>query len=462
MIQPVLLIDFGSTYTKVAAVDVKEERVLGTARAFTTVQTDIAEGLRKAMDILDSDIGKLDYEKKLACSSAAGGLKMITVGLVPDLTAEAAKRAALSAGAKISGFYAYELSETEIEEIKSKKPDIILLTGGTDGGNKNVILHNARMISKIDGDFPVVIAGNKSAAKEAETILASCDKDVCICENVMPEFNVLNIMPAREAIRNIFLKRIIRAKGLTHAQDMIEGILMPTPSAVLKAVYLLSVGAGEEKGIGDLMAVDVGGATTDVYSIAAGEPTKPGVILKGLPEPFAKRTVEGDLGVRYSSGPLAETLGIDKIAGQTGLSNDEIVFLLEEVRKNPDILPGDSEKIKLLDSGLASLAVKSATDRHAGTIETAYTPFGATFVQTGKDLSNVDKIIGTGGPVINNENAEKIMKQALSDSNNPTVLKPQKAEILIDKKYILAAMGLLSEKYAEISVRIMKKELEMT
>ena len=156
----VLLIDFGSTYTKLTAVDVEKEEILGTARGITTVETDIMEGLQEGLDVLFAQTGKLEFQRVLGCSSAAGGLKMVAIGLVPELTAEAAKRAALGAGAKVLGVYCNELSEYEIEEIAALKPEIILLAGGTDGGNKEVILHNARMLCTLGLDVPVLVAGN--------------------------------------------------------------------------------------------------------------------------------------------------------------------------------------------------------------------------------------------------------------------------------------------------------------
>ena len=109
--KPVLLIDFGSTYTKVTAVDVESETLLGTASSYTTVQTDIGEGLQNALDILEQKTGKLNFAERYACSSAAGGLRMITSGLVPELTAEAAKQASLGAGAKVIRVYSYELTK---------------------------------------------------------------------------------------------------------------------------------------------------------------------------------------------------------------------------------------------------------------------------------------------------------------------------------------------------------------
>jgi len=457
----VLLIDFGSTYTKVTAVDIHTEKILGTARAFTTIKTDINEGLNNALAILESKIGRIEYSSKFACSSAAGGLKMVVIGVVPELTVEAAKRTALSAGAKVVGVYAYELADNEVNEIANLKPDIILLTGGTDGGNKNIILHNAEVLASIEVDFPVVVAGNKSVAEKVADILKSTGKDVRVCQNVMPEFNKLNIEPARKVIRDVFLERIIRAKGLTKVQMLIEGILMPTPSAVLKAVQTLSTGYGNEKGIGELIAVDVGGATTDVYSISEGKPSRSGVIIKGLPEPFAKRTVEGDLGVRYSADFIAEAAGMDKVSESSGLTLEEVRNCLDKIRSNPEILPEADNKIGMLDLGLSKIAVKEAVKRHTGIIESSYTPMGLTYVQRGKDLTGIRKVIGTGGPVINSLQPGEIMKGILFDEGEPEVLRPAKADFFIDRKYILSAMGLLSEKYPEIAIRIMKKELEM-
>lgn len=457
----VLLIDIGSTYTKVTSVDIENECLIGTAKAFTTVETDINEGLGKAIEELRLKTGVNEYSEKFACSSAAGGLKMIAVGLVPGLTAEAAKMAALSAGAKVLKTYSYELNASEVREITELKPDILLLSGGTNGGNSKVILHNARMIAGIDLDFPIIVAGNKSVAYEIEALLLNANKEVRLCENVMPEFNDLNIEPARKLIREIFLQRIIKAKGLDGVQKLIDGILMPTPSAVLKAAHILSVGCNGEAGLGDIQVVDVGGATTDVYSITDGNPCNSGVIVKGLPEPYDKRTVEGDLGVRYNAITLLETAGAENVAKKSGLLTEDVIKSTKLINITPDILPSENNKIKDLDCGLASMAVKIATDRHAGRIETVYTPMGTVYVQSGKDLGKVSKIIGTGGPVINASDPLNMLKETLYSDINPEILKPKKAQFMLDKKYIMAAMGLLSEKHPESAAKIMKKELEM-
>ena len=454
----VLLIDFGSTYTKLTAVDVEEEKILGTAAAYTTVQTDINDGLNAGLKRLEEKTGKLDFQQCFACSSAAGGLRMVTSGLVPELTGEAAKLASLGAGAKVVGIYAFQLTEDDLEEIKQAKPDIFLLVGGTDGGNTECILHNAKMLSTLDTDFPVVVAGNRTAARQCQRILEG--REVYVCPNVMPKFGVLNIEPTQKQIREIFLNRIIQAKGLSKASQLLSDIMMPTPSAVLQAMQLLAEGCEGESGIGDLVAVDVGGATTDVYSIADGMPEHMNTVYKGLPEPFAKRTVEGDIGMRYSIQGIVDAAGLDTISQISGLSPERVTELVEDLKVHTDKVPNGDPELENLDHALASMAIREAVTRHAGTIEETYTMMGLTYVQSGKNLTKVKQIVVTGGSLIHTKKTEQIASYALYSPAQPTSLRPKVADVWVDRTYILAAMGLLSSHYPQTALRIMKKELE--
>lgn len=456
-----LLIDFGSTYTKVTCADMQNEIIVGTARAFSTVETGIMEGFLKALRDLEGSAGLSSppYKYKFACSSAAGGLRLVAVGLIPDLTVEAAKRAALGAGARVIGVYAHELTGAEVGKIEEQRPDIILLAGGTDGGNKDVMIHNAGMLAGLHLEVPVIVAGNKSATEQVKAILEKGGKDVRVTANVMPELNVLNIDPARQTIREVFLEKIVAAKGLKTAEEYIDRVLMPTPAAVLNAAELLARGYGEEQGLGDLIVVDVGGATTDVHSLAAGEPTKAGISLKGLPEPFAKRTVEGDLGMRYSAQALLEAAGVQRLARVCGLPAEEIVKYVEKVGSNPDILCSDDIS-RSVDDAMAYTAVDLAVERHVGKIDVIYTPFGASYIQTGKDLTEVKYVIGTGGVIVFHPDPGLIMKGTLFDQARPAVLKPIHPQLLIDRQYIMAGLGLLAEVDPVASLRIMKKYLE--
>lgn len=456
--RPVLLIDFGSTYTKLTAVDLEGECLLGTAASYTTVQTDVNEGLTEGLRLLEQKTGKLEYEATYACSSAAGGLRMVTSGLVPELTGEAAKLASLGAGAKVVGVYAFELTEEDLEEIIDLKPDIFLLVGGTDGGNTECILHNAEVLADLPVEIPIVVAGNRTAASKCKKLLEG--HEVYVCPNVMPKFGVLQIEPTQKQIRELFLNRIIQAKGLSRAAQLLSDIMMPTPSAVLQAMKLLAEGYEDERGIGDLVAVDVGGATTDVYSIADGMPEHMNTVYKGLPEPYAKRTVEGDIGMRYSIQGILDAAGMQKISALSGLAEDRIEALVEDLKNNTDKVPAGGDELEALDYALASAAVEEAVKRHAGTISETFTMMGQTFVQEGKNLTKVKQIVVTGGSLIHTARTAEIAAHAGYSPADPASLRPREAEVWVDRTYILAAMGLLSSYHPKTALRIMKKELE--
>ena len=227
---PVLLIDFGSTYTKLTAVDAGDRIILATAQSYTTAAEDVSIGFQKALCLLSQKTGPLEYRARLACSSAAGGLRMVACGLVPGLTAKAARFAAFGAGAKVIKTYAFELTDDDAREIEKASPDILLLVGGTDGGNSDVVRHNAGVVAKIPGDFPVVYAGNRAAASACAQALANSAHRVYTAPNVMPALGKLDVTPAQQVIREIFLERIIRGKGLSDYSEILDGILMPTRS----------------------------------------------------------------------------------------------------------------------------------------------------------------------------------------------------------------------------------------
>ncbi len=457
--KPILCIDFGSTYTKVVGVDIDEPKILGRTQSFTTVKEDINIGLEKAIAKLSNITGIEEWPVRFACSSAAGGLKMIAIGLVPQLTMEAAKRAALSAGAKILKTYSFELNEAEIIEIAKLKPDIILFTGGIDGGNQKVVLHNAQQLTQCKVRCPLVFAGNKAVSDEVSKILRASDWKVYVADNVMPTLNELRIDSARALIRDIFLEHIVVAKGLSKVQNTIDNILMPTPSAVLLAAELLAKGHIGAKGIGELIIVDVGGATTDVHSVADGHPTQSNVLLKGLSDLKIKRTVEGDLGARYSLPSLVEVVGIEAIAATIPTSVEVVNEILKDLQAHPESFVSEPGLLKTLDDVAAEIAVKESVTRHAGMLEVHYTPFGTVYQQTGKDLSHVSHVIGTGGPLIYHHNVRSALRAAQFDPKNPFSLKPLSPNYYIDKQYILAAMGLLSIKYPKQALALLKSAI---
>ena len=447
-----LLIDFGSTFTKLRAVDLDGAAIIGAGQGPSTVATDITDGLEAALADLEADIGALpDFEHRLACSSAAGGLGMVTVGLVRELTAEAARQAALGAGAKLTGAFDHGLTASDIADIEGLAPDIILLAGGTDGGNAEVIVANAGKLAASAVTCPVVVAGNREAADVAAGLLRSAGKPVTVTENVMPEFGELNVEPARAAIRTVFIERIVHAKGIDKAAEMFDAVLMPTPAAVLDGARLLSEGVGDRAGLGPLLVVDVGGATTDVHSVSSGAPTMDGVTAHGLPEPYLKRTVEGDLGMRLNAAAIAEAAGLESVAEKAGLSPGRAREILDAVTGDIERLPGAGDEARF-DLALARAAVDAAVTRHAGSLSIVQTVTGPVSVQTGKDLSAVETLIGTGGVLAHGGGAAGILSAGLADAARPQSLKPKAPRLLLDSEYVLYACGLLAAVDAEAAL----------
>lgn len=459
-----MFIDFGSTFTKVTIIDIEKEEILATSKAYTTVSEDVTIGLDNAIEKIKEsiDFDNIDIIKTTACSSAAGGLKVVAIGLVPELTAEAAKRTALGAGARIIDTLAYNLNDSEIENIKNSEVDIILLAGGTDGGNDETIIHNASMISKHELSVPVVVAGNKSANDKIIELFDEANIEYYITENVMPTLNHINVEPARETIRSIFMENITKANGMEKVSEYIDDLTMPTPAAVLEAARILSEGTEKEAGFGDLLVIDIGGATTDIHSIGTGEPTQPSVIYRGLEEPFAKRTVEGDLGMRYSAMAVYEAAGLRKVkeyVDQDKFSDEEIKDEFQKRYENTDFV-SETEDDKEFDTNIAQIAAELSMDRHAGIIETMYSPMGNAYHQKGKDLTEFSYLIGTGGVIVNNDQPAKILNSALFDESVPQSLRPKEPKLILDSEYILSSMGLLANIDPDMTVRILKKYLK--
>lgn len=453
-----LLIDFGSTYTKLRAVDLARRVVLASGQGPSTVSTDINIGMRLALEDLEHRLGGLPkFAYRLGSSSAAGGLRMVTIGLVRELTAEAARRAALGAGAKLVGTFAYRLTVADLARIEQLEPDILLLAGGTDGGNSEVILHNARILGASALLCPIVYAGNRVAWDEARELLAG--KTVSVTENVMAEFNVLNIEPARAAIREVFLGRIVHAKGIDRARNECDAVLMPTPAAVMEGARLLADGCASASGIGELIVLDPGGATTDVHSIAAGSPSTPGVVERGLPEPRVKRTVEGDLGMRHNAATIAEVVGTAELAAVANLSTDVVERLIGEFVRDVERLPATPAE-HALDQALARVALRVAMKRHCGTLETVYTALGPASVQTGKDLTAVKTVVGTGGVVAHSPVPLELLRAIVADPAEPESLRPRAPSFLVDREYLLYSCGLLGQVEPEAALELAVKYLK--
>ena len=453
------MIDFGSTFTKLTAVDTQTEDIIATAASFTTVATDINIGYGNALRELYAKIGnEIKFDKIIGCSSAAGGLKMAAIGLVEELTLEAAKRVCLGAGAKVELAFSHHLTSSDVKKIIENKIDIILLAGGTDGGNSECVLFNQKMLAESGIKIPIIYAGNKNCQDEIQQIAQEYGMNEYICGNVMPKLNQLRVDEARDKIREIFLKNIIEAKGIKKIESEIDKVILPTPEAVLRAAELLSKGYMHERGMGEIVLVDIGGATTDFYSMCSASAKRSDVILKGLEEPYAKRTVEGDLGMRYSALGVLSSLTSEEIRMY---DEDEEVDLKKELQfrhEHVDNVPTNEHEVKI-DRIMGQICVDKSAERHVGKMQEMYTPMGLVYYQFGKDLSQVRYVIGTGGVLVRSQNPYEILKKAEYNLSKPLELRPQHPQYMLDKDYILAAMGLLSEIDPLLALKIMKKHV---
>lgn len=382
-------VDFGSTYTKAALVS-EDGDLLGTTSHRTTIDTDVLDGLNACLDAL----GNPDAEV-LACSSAGGGLRIAVVGNEELVTAEAGRRVALSSGGRV-------VSVTAGPSAAPPDADVVLLTGGTDGGNSEVLLECARALQQYDG--PIVVAGNIDAP--VSDILHG---NVVVTENVMPRIGVLNPEPARAAIRAMFIDHVIGGR-FPGVAELVRGA---TPDVVLTAVELLA----DE--VGDVVVVDVGGATTDVHSVVDLDPDSVGHEVVATTR--VTRTVEGDLGTHWSADSTRDA------AREAGLS----------------------------EHTLAAAAIALALRRHAGRSQVAFSPEGRVVERTGKNLREVGLLIGSGGALRYAPDAHELVTRHLSAGAEGGWQLPEHPRVVVDTDYVLAAAGLLAPDHPEAARRLL-------
>ncbi len=449
----VLVAEIGSTTTLVnafAGINTDEPRFIGQGQAPTSVlEGDVRIGLEGAVEDLKNRLGldKIEYGEMLATSSAAGGLRMCVHGLVYDMTVKAAQAAALGAGAIVTMATAGKMSEYDIEDLAASRPNLILLAGGTDYGERETALYNAARIAETGLKAPVIYAGNVQNQRAVMDIFKKAGVSCTVTENVYPKLDKLNIEPARKIIHKVFEEHIIKAPGMEHIRDMVTGSIMPTPGAVMEAVQLIY------NEIGDVVAVDIGGATTDVHSVTGGS-EEIGILMTS-PEPFAKRTVEGDLGLYVNAKNLIERIGESALQNELGID-------MEAVMANYLPIPKTEGQFKLTER-LCREAGLVALERHAGALRYIYTPSGRKTVAEGKDLTAVKTIIGTGGALTRLPHREQLLR-ALADCNATGMMlypKPSKIRLLFDDDYIMASLGVMSKHYPEAALKLMKRSLNI-
>ncbi|MEG2868440.1 MAG: GlmL-related ornithine degradation protein [Terrisporobacter sp.] len=447
----VLVAEIGSTTTVVNAfnnINGEDPEFLGQGQSPTTVFEggDVRNGLSGAIKDLASNlkVDEIKYKDMFATSSAAGGLKMTVHGLVYDMTAKAAKEAALGAGAVIKQVTAGKIKRTDLKKIKEIKPNIILIAGGVDYGERDTAIYNAEMISSLNLGVPVIYAGNVENQEEIKLIFEDSNYELYIAENVYPKIDLLNIEPTRKIIQDVFEEHITKAPGMKYIKDMVNENITPTPGSVMEASKLLY------KNIGDLVTLDVGGATTDVHSVAEGSEFINKILVN--PEPVAKRSVEGDLGVYVNMNNIVEVIGKENL-------KDELSIDIDFIMTNYPPIPKSKEEILFVER-LTKEAVIKAILRHVGRIRNIYGTNGKSKIAEGKDLTGVKYIVGTGGALTRLPSRVELLEYVAKYNKNKELLLPkEKTNILIDNDYIMASIGVLSKKYEKASLKLMLKSL---
>ena len=452
----VLVAEIGSTTTVVNAFDHLESDspvFLGQGQAPTSVKEgDVNIGLQAAIEDMKKNLHieneKLEYTNMLATSSAAGGLRMTVHGLVYDMTVKAAKEAALGAGANIHLITAGKLSKVDMIKLDRIKPNIILIAGGVDYGERETALYNSELIAASDLNIPVIYAGNIAVADDVKLIFEaySKEKNLHIVPNVYPKIDILNIEPTREVIQDIFEEHITEAKGMEKIREMVNGPIIPTPGAVMKASKIL------KDEIGDLVTIDVGGATTDIHSVTEGTEKVNKILVE--PEPVAKRTVEGDLGVFINKKNIVDIIKIEKLEKELNMSSEDI-----EKFTDSDIAIPQTEEHKRFIERLTKEAVIVSINRHAGGYRT-YFGGKTNTLAFGKDLTAVKWIVGTGGALTRLTAREEILNSISQFNRADKLLPTAEAKILIDNDYIMASLGVLSSRNKEAAIKLLLKSLK--
>jgi uncharacterized protein (TIGR01319 family) len=274
----------------------------------------------------------------------------------------------------------------------------------------------------------------------------------------MPEIGTIREEPVREVVRDLFIRHVIGGKHLSARSEFLSMVLMPTPEAVLLATALLAT-LEHHLRFGDVAVVDIGGATTDVHSaISDRRGDEGGYAREILPSSEVSRTVEGDLGLRWNAPGIVEAALSD--AGLAASVPEWLEAGAERLRSDPSLVPANEQESDD-DAVLASLATKIALRRHAGELRVTLTPDGASLRRTGKDLRTVRTVLGTGGIFVyaTRDRSARILETSAASDDGRTRLLPRSPNVVIDRRYVMAAAGLLSVRHPDAAATLLRDQL---
>jgi len=460
------VLDIGSTTTKAKLFTRRDRWRFCRYESPTTVEKpheDVMIGVGNALDGLSqvSGLSLVENGKPVipcfATSSAGGGLAVVVAGLVSDVTARSGERVARGAGAIIQDVIALDDGRTpyrKIELLRTLRPDMVLLAGGFDGGAVfgpvflSELLVQSGLKPKLSDDIklPVIYAGNEDARGYVRETLSDVFSYFEV-PNIRPASNVENLDPAREALHDTFMNHVMsRAPGFEKLGDLVDAQVIPTPSAVAKLLKLLSEETGKR-----ILAVDIGGATTDVFTAVNGN-----VI----------RTVSANLGMSYSILNVAEQVGIDTVTDRVGPEADpmDLYNRIGNKHVNPTSLPGTRDDVTL-ECVMASLAISEAVDEHMSILR------GETISMSAEDLgwsrlkrlvksrkkrsseqllNNYDLVIGSGGML--SHSPRRAAAMMLINALQPVGT----MDIAVDNAFMFPHLGVLTQIDPQLAMEILK------
>ncbi len=427
-ISVILATDCGSTTTKAILIEKRENsyRLIVRGEAPTTVEApfeDVTKGVLNAIEEVEELSGRTLIDENrmiirpakgtvgsdiyISTSSAGGGLQMMVAGVVRQMSAQSAERAALGAGAIVMDAIAINdkrLPHEQIERIRRLRPDMILLSGGVDGGTVSHILEMAELINAanprprlgISYKLPVIFAGNKDAREHITKTLEE-KVDLRIVDNLRPTMESENLLPAREKIHDLFLEHVMaQAPGYKKLMSWTDAPIMPTPGAV---GFIMQTIAKLENI--QVVGVDIGGATTDVFSVFNEE------LEQDVITPTFNRTVSANLGMSYSISNVFKEAGMKNVMRWIPFEMDERKLRNQVKNKmiRPTTIP-QMMKTLVFEQAIAREALRLAFIHHKSFATKLkgvqqQTEISDAFKQgksdTLVDMMELNMIIGSGG-----------------------------------------------------------------
>ncbi|MFQ5453640.1 MAG: glutamate mutase L [Candidatus Zixiibacteriota bacterium] len=480
-IKVIVATDCGSTTTKAILIEYVngEYRLITRGEAPTTVEApfeDVTMGVlnavaeveelsgRKLLDENDKFIspanGKVGTDIYISTSSAGGGLQMMVAGVVRSMTAESAERAALGAGAIVMDVISSSdkrLPYQQIERIRKLRPDMILLSGGIDGGTTTHVVELAELISAADPrprlgssyQLPIIYAGNKEAANAVKDTLA--DKvDLKTVDNLRPVLERENLGPARDEIHELFMEHVMaQAPGYKKLMSWADTPIMPTPGAVGLIIQTIA----DQYGI-EAIGVDIGGATTDVFSVF--RPDKK--------TPVFNRTVSANLGMSYSVSNVFAEATLPKVMRWVPFKMDERDLRNRVKNKmiRPTTIPQSMEEL-IFEQAIAKEALRLAFIQHKKfatvlkgvqqqrTIADAFeqSSSGATIV----NMITLNMLIGSGG-VLSHAPRRQQACLMMIDAFLPEGV----TRLAVDSIFMMPQLGVLTEVQPKAATEVFEKD----